>query len=261
MWTDHDGESKFTWAKSFTADPTGYLHVDPSTGFLKQGNFGEWGFTKAAIEKITGKGIDTEWEITIEMQWDRYENSNPSRGNLKFEMGIDCDTSFHGYATPNAGYARYPRSIHINSNHMTTPMYCPVFQGGYYYPKNDANLNPWYQALHPTVAVPTLPGKDPASGKDAHLICIKDGNGKIPETYGNLMGAPGLTHKIVIKRDMTHTNKGMQVDIVHPSGKSMLYGGIFLKKGNFDIGPKSLPFCFYNANFETTFMSVQSTGA
>jgi hypothetical protein len=122
----------------------------------------------------------------------------------------------------------------------------------------------WYQVLHPTVAVPTQydqfrspPNKDPVTGKDSHLICIKDGNGDIPETYGNLMGAPGLTHKIVIKR----ANKGIQVDIVHaPSGKSMLYGGIFLKPDNFDFKPEALPFCFYNANFETTFMSVQSTG-
>ena len=101
-------------------------------------------------------------------------------------------------------------------------MYCPVFQGN----TGQGNFYPWYQALHPAVAVPTLPGKDPASGKDAHLICIKDENGDIPESYGNLLGVPGVTHKIVIKRDMTHSNKGIQVDIVHPSGKSMLYGGI-----------------------------------
>jgi hypothetical protein len=279
MWTDEDRQSSKTWAKAFTADPTGYLYVDPSTGFLKQGNYGEWGFTQAAIERITGQGIDTEWEITIEMRWDnmqvRYGKDSQyyrHRGLVRFEMGFDCDTRksyVNGYHDPNAGYARYTKSFHINSNHMTTPMYCPVFQGGdmnQFHNKGEK----WYQVLHPTVAVPTQydtsrspPNKDPVTGKDSHLICIKDGNGGIPESYGNLMCDPGVTHKIVIKR---RANKGIQVDIVHAaSGKSMLYGGIFLKTkllkpDNFDFKPGALPFCFFNGNHETTFMSVQSTG-
>jgi hypothetical protein len=133
---------QFEYAKSFTSDPKGYLHVD-AAGEMTQGSVGTWGFTTDAIEALVGQSINDEWQVTLPFRFKK-------NGDGYIAIAFNCPTN--GWSSSNYGGAFLPDSFLI----QRWPTGVPNWQ------RHGSNGNVWFKAG--TSVRPTERGALPSPG-------------------------------------------------------------------------------------------------
>mgnify|MGYP006133791241 FL=1 len=242
--TSDDRYSSGEFAKSFT--PGGFLTVDASSGEMTQEEFGTWGFTTAAIERLIGQSVNEgEWQVTLP-----YRIEDVGEGYLA--MGFNCPTSF--WNNRDYGGAVAPRSFLIQKwENANVQRGVPNFQ------------------VHGS-GLPWAPGQVWKKVSDSTIM---DKEFEALPAPGDGLFTAGVQRNIVITRT---ANMGFKVDWVDAaSGVSVLFaGGLETTGFNGRFNPDAesfssdrsdvvidegnLPFCFQNKQSTSIFSEIRNTG-